>query len=159
MSSLIRSLSGVTVSTRSASCRARKIRNKSGAESVLKRIQCILPSTAESQVASISHTQKWLSDSNPQLSSDLPLSVAGKIVENFIANQIITSIECANLPRPFQCSFRKGRSCERAALKLASYITDAMGGGQYCIAVFCDLKPFHTTHYRMGDVEPTATET
>ncbi|XP_018493994.1 uncharacterized protein LOC108863844, partial [Galendromus occidentalis] len=83
--------------------------------------------------------------SGPQsdLNSYRPISllpIANKVVERIMAEQIVTFLEENDLLSSNQHGFRRGRSCEQAALILSDYIADATDRGLHCVAIFCDIS-------------------
>ena len=93
------------------------------------------------------HKSGELTDiSNYRPTSLLP--IANKFIEKTLANQMISFVDENELLSPNQFEFRKGRSCEQAALKFINEISEACDKGLYCVAIFCDIsRAFDTVNH------------
>ena len=92
--------------------------------------------------------------------------VLAKIIERVIHRQLSIYLEENCLLSPNQFGFRKGRSTQQAVTYFLDHIRDCMNKGEYCGAVFIDLKKAFDTvdhgrllsklsHYGIKDKELT----
>ncbi|MFN9952520.1 MAG: RNA-directed DNA polymerase, partial [bacterium] len=68
------------------------------------------------------------------------LSSVSKILEKIVANKLVTHLLSNDLLYPHQYGFLPKRSAEQNLLQIMNYVAQALDEGNFCIAVFLDLK-------------------
>jgi exonuclease III len=68
------------------------------------------------------------------------LSSLSKILEKIVHIKLVNHLELNNLLYEHQYGFLRGKSTEQTLLHVTDYITKALNKGDYCIALFLDLK-------------------
>ena len=83
------------------------------------------------------------SGSMSSISNFRPISLLpalNRVTEKILADQLYAAVEQRGILSPNQYGFRRGRSCEQAAERLVSYVTEATDRGSYCAALFFDIS-------------------
>jgi Reverse transcriptase (RNA-dependent DNA polymerase) len=68
------------------------------------------------------------------------LSSISKILEKIVQIKLVNHLELNNLLYKHQYGFLKGKSTEQTLMHVTDFITKALNKGDYCIALFLDLK-------------------
>jgi retron-type reverse transcriptase len=68
------------------------------------------------------------------------LSSLSKILEKIVQIRLVNHLESNSLLYEHQYGFLRGKSTEQTFLHITDYITKALNKGDYCIALFLDLK-------------------